>query len=92
MTLYKSKHQRLKTYATDGKLIQFVGGHFKATRKAERDVLDNIRSVRKVVGATEQRAKPQQKPKSQTKPKTQTQTQAKAKSQPTKAVKPADTK
>lgn len=84
MTLYKSKHQRLKTYATDGKLIQFVGGYYKATRKPERDVLDNIRSVRKVVGATEQRAKPQQKLKSQAKPKTQT--------QPTKADKPADTK
>lgn len=66
MAAYKSdKISGLMTYATDGSLIRFIDGRFTATRKAQRDVLDKLPGVRKVVGE-----KAEAKPKKATKKKT----------------------
>lgn len=70
MTLYKSDNNSgLMTYATDGSLIRFIDGQFKATKKAQRDVLDKLKGVRKVedkASSTEQ--KPAKKTATKAKP------------------------
>lgn len=81
MAVYKSKHRNLVTYATDGKPIRFIGGLYNATRKPERDALDKLKTVKKVVGATSQ-SKPKAQPKAQPKTQTKTQPKAQAKTQP----------
>jgi len=63
-TIYEcEKFPGLMTYGTDGELIRFHAGQFVATRKSQRDVLDNMKHVDKKEVAQKSAPAPKATPK-----------------------------